>query len=189
MLFVRVSAPEGVEATFYQGRSVARSFPAPVVVGLRPGYCYRFRLTRLPGLPGVPLFPSIEVHGSLKLPPRCGAVSFPALLQLSQDDIDAAVNGSLVTKVIYLEHPDTADPRSPRPGELLETDYPVGTDLKREARLRGRLMLIVHLGGRTPTEQELIEQNVAGTILFPGEKALSQAAGPPCIRANGPGFY
>jgi uncharacterized repeat protein (TIGR01451 family) len=40
-------------------------------------------------------------------------------------------------------------------------------------------MVLVHLGGRVPTMEELVHQNVPGTILFPGEGAVAHAAAPP----------
>jgi uncharacterized repeat protein (TIGR01451 family) len=179
LLFVRFSGPEGMIATFYQGRAPARSFPAPVVVGLRPGYVYRTRLGDFPGRPGISVYPTVTIIGSLLLSPKLNCANFPATIALTEADIEAVVNGSMVTKVIYLEHPDRAEPTPTRPGEVLETNRPVGTDIVKEARERGRVMIVVHLGVRLPTTEELIHQNVPGTILFPGERAMSQPAAPP----------
>lgn len=189
LLYVRLSPPAGTQATFYQGRAAPRSFPAPVVVGLRPGYCYRLRLDHLPDHPGVPLYPSLEVRGSLKLTAKCAACSFPATVPISREDIDAALAGSLVTKVIYLEDPDRAEPTPTRPGEILETPYPVNADLLKEARSRGRVMVVLHLGGRTPTADELAAQNVFGTMLLPGQRVISPAMAPPSLPYLKPGFY
>ena len=88
----------------------------------------------------------------------------------------------MVTKLIYLEHPDRAEPRATKPGEMLQTNYPPNTDLWKQARQRGRPMLLVHLGERVPTTDELARQNVPGTILHPGEKVIGPAGGPPCFQ-------
>src|SRR5207248_1184657 len=69
-LFARFTGPDGTQATFYQGRPEGRSFPAPVVVGLRPGYIYRIKLDGFPGRPGLAVYPTLEVRGTLFLPPR-----------------------------------------------------------------------------------------------------------------------
>ncbi len=179
LLFVRFSGPAGMRATLYQGRAPARSFASPVVVGVRPGYVYRVRLGDIPGRPGISIFPTLIIRGSLLLPPRLNAASFPATIPLTDADIDAVVHGSMITKVVYLEHPDRAEPTPTRPGEVLETDRPNGTDIEQEARDRGRVMIIVHLGERVPTDEELIGQNVPGTILYPGDKSMSRPAAPP----------
>jgi uncharacterized repeat protein (TIGR01451 family) len=179
LLFVRFSGPEGMIATFYQGRAPARSFPAPVVVGMRPGYVYRARLGDFPGRPGISIYPTITIVGNLLLPPKLNAASFPATIPLTESDIEAVAVGTMVTKVIYLEHPDRAQPTPTRPGDVLESTRPTGTDIVQEARDRGRLMIVVHIGERLPTAEELIRQNVPGTLLFPGERSMSQAVAPP----------
>src|SRR5690349_17266945 len=99
LLFVRFSGPAGMRATFYQGRPGGRTFDAPAVVGLRPGYVYRVRLSDLPGLPGVSLYPTVEVRGCLSLGPKASSASYPAPVVLTAEDIQAALSGALVTKV------------------------------------------------------------------------------------------
>jgi uncharacterized repeat protein (TIGR01451 family) len=179
LLFVRFSGPEGMIATFYQGRAPARSFPAPVVVGMRPGYAHRVRLGDFPGRPGISIYPTLTIVGNLLLSPKLNAASFPATVALTEADIEAIAIGTMVTKVIYLEHPDRAEPTATRPGEILETNRPIGTDIVQEARDNGRVMIVVHFGGRLPTAEEIVQQNVPGTILFPGERSMSHPAGPP----------
>src|SRR5262249_27719370 len=68
LLYVQFVAPRGLQVTFYPGNKQVRSFPAPVMVGLRPGYIYRVQLAGFPGYPGVTLYPSLEVRGTLQLP-------------------------------------------------------------------------------------------------------------------------
>lgn len=123
-----------MHAAFYQGRAPARSFPAPVVVGMRPGYIYRVELSEIPGRPGLTLFPTLELRGALHLPPKLTASSFPATVHLSDMDVEAIARGSLITKLIYLENPDRADPRPTRPGKVIETDVPARANLFQEGR-------------------------------------------------------
>ena len=66
-LFVTVGVPEGGKVTWYPTLRDEQTTAAPV--GLRPGYPSRFRVSDL-GRPGVSLYPSIEVRGSLV--PRAG---------------------------------------------------------------------------------------------------------------------
>jgi uncharacterized repeat protein (TIGR01451 family) len=179
LLFIRFSGPPGLRATFYQGRAPSRTFPAPVVVGMRPGYAYRVGLDGITDHPDLNIFPTLEIRGSLHLSPKLTAAAFPATVHLTENDLAAVAAGSLVTKVIYLENPDRAIPKATRPGEILEEDVPRTTDLLEAARDRGRVMVLVHLGERVPTIEELVSVNVPGTILFPGEGAVGHAVAPP----------
>lgn len=189
LLYVRFTGPQGLQTSFYQGRAKPRTFPAPVVVGMRPGYAYRVQLSNLPDRPALSLYPTVEVHGSLKMPPKCGTAAFPATVHLTSADLEAAVVGTMITKVIYLEDPDRADPTATRDGEILEYDVPRDRDIYQQARERGRVMLVVHLGERIATPEELAQINVPGTILMPGEKVIGPPACPPCFQGLRPGFY
>jgi uncharacterized repeat protein (TIGR01451 family) len=189
LLAVRFSGPPGLRATFYPGRAPARGFNAPVVVGLRPGYLYRVALSGLPGHPGITLYPTLEVRGTLGLPPRVAAACYPAPVVLTEADISAALAGTLVTKVIYLEHPDRAVPVATTPDEPLQTEMPPQRDLVKEASERGRALLVVRLGDGLPAPEDILRCAVAGTILFPGEKVLMPAAGPPCLPWGDRPFY
>ncbi len=185
LLHVRFNGPAGMKASFFQGRAPARTFPAPVAVGLRPGYCYRVRLDGFADRPGLSLYPMLEVRGSLCLQPRFSAAGFPATVDITPADIDAAIDGKLITKVIYLEHPDRAEPKATVPGQILETEMPTNADMLADARLRGRVIIVLRMGERIPTDQELIYGNVPGTILFPGQRVVGPAYAPPSFLGGG----
>jgi uncharacterized repeat protein (TIGR01451 family) len=174
--------------TFYQGRATPRKFDAPVNVGMRPGYYYRARLSGIPEHPGLVLYPTFEVHGTLILPPAFSAAKFPIPIRLAADDLDAVANGSVITKVYYLENPDKAEPQATRPNDVLEYDVPRGRDIYHEARKRGRLMLVMHLGPREPSAQELAAGTVNGTILYPDQKVVASAQCPPNMTLATPQF-
>jgi uncharacterized repeat protein (TIGR01451 family) len=189
LLFVRFSGPAGMRTTFYQGVPGGRGHEAPVVVGLRPGYVYRVKLSNLPGRPGVNLYPAVEVRGSLCLPPGVNALTYPAPVELTETDVEQVAAGALITKVVYLENPQSAEPVATRPGQVRERDVPADRDLMAEARTLGRPVLVVRLGEREMTEQDLLCQNVPGTVLQPGETVLAPARLPPCLPCFGPAFY
>jgi uncharacterized repeat protein (TIGR01451 family) len=190
LLFVRFLGSPGLRATFYQGQPRGRAFDAPVVVGMRPGYCYRIQLSHLPGHPGISIYPTLEVRGSLKLPPRLNAASYPAPVVLTEADIESVLAGNLVSKVVYLEHPDRAFPILTPPDLPIENDILPGHNLLDEVRDRGRPMLIIRMGGRLlVSDEELAQSSVPGTILYPGEKVMSPAARPPCLLWDCRPFY
>ncbi len=186
LLFARFEGTARV--TFYQGNAPPRSYLTPTTVGLRPGYFYRARIDHIEGHPGLALYPTIEVHGCLILAPRLSASSFPVPLRFSQQDLDAIAAGSVVTKVFYLEHPDKAEPKAADKSDPLEIDVPRAGNIWHEARQKGRIMLALHFGPRHPTAEELAAINVPGTILFPGQKVVGPASGPPHMMMGWPAF-
>jgi uncharacterized repeat protein (TIGR01451 family) len=190
LLFVQFIGGAGLRVTFYQGQPRGRAFDAPVVAGMRPGYFYRLQLSNLPGHPGVSIYPTLEVRGSLSLPPRLNAARYPAPVVLTEADIDSVLAGNLICKVIYLEHPDRAVPVTTPTALPIELSFPPGSDLLTEAHDRGRPMLILRMGGRLlVSEEELCHSTVPGTILHPGEKVMMRAAQPPCVLGDCRPFY
>jgi uncharacterized repeat protein (TIGR01451 family) len=181
LLFVRFLGPRGLRVSLYPDTGPAREYAAPVAAGLRPGYVYRVKLSGLVDLPAVALYPSLEVRGSLMLPPKLNAADFPAPVVFTDTDIQKALSGTLVTKVIYLEHPDKAPPLATKPDQPLETDVPAGQDALEESRAFGRPMLIIRLGERELSERELAAQAVPGTLLLPGARALPRPSVAPCV--------
>ena len=78
-----------MKATFYQGRPEGRTFDGPVVVGLRPGYIYRIQLSDFADRPGLAIYPTLEVRGTLFLPPRVDPADYPAPVVLTDADLHA----------------------------------------------------------------------------------------------------
>ncbi len=177
LLFVRVSGPKGGSATFLEGRERGRTFELPVAVGLRPGYIHRLRLDGLPAYPGIALYASLEVTGTLCLPPRQKASDFPAPVVLSDEDIAQAIGGTFVTKVIVLEDPAKALPGPRGADEPAEMTITPNRDPELFAKQLGRTVLIVRLGRREPEPQESARL-CPGLILYPGQHALPPTAHP-----------
>jgi uncharacterized repeat protein (TIGR01451 family) len=179
LLFVRFAGPVGMHVTVYQGSAPGRDFVAPVTIGLRPGYLHRVRLSGLPQRPGVALAPTLEVRGTLCVTPQLRAVDYPAPVVFTDVDIDRVLAGSFLTKLVYLECPDTAIATASRADQPLETNLPPNYNLLEEALSLGRPMLVVRMGQRDVSVEELAHQSVPGTALYPGETFLPPPACPP----------
>lgn len=179
VLYARVIGPAGSRAIFYEGPR-PRSFETPVTVGLRPGYVYRFKLSDLENHPKETLFPTLEVVGSLMLPPPLLVANFPVPLLFTPEDIERALAGAFITKVIYLENPEKAVPLQTRPDEPLVSEVKNERELLAEARDKGRPLVIVRLGERQVAPHELAGMTISGTILLPGDRILGPPAQPPC---------
>src|SRR5205085_6175474 len=78
----------------------------------------------------------------------------------------------------YLEDADRALPVEGVAGQALEFPAESEEEAIKAARTRGRPMLIVRLGERPATKEELAFENVPGTILFPGARPPIPAVPP-----------
>jgi len=173
--------PAGVRVTAYPGAKISKMLDTPVVVGLRPGYVYRFELTNLTYHPTRSLFPEVEIRGTLVPRPGMKYMDYPIPLTFSAVDIERVLNGALITKVIYLEDPDKAVPTEVRPNQPVEMPEESERDAFRNALDNGRLMAVVRIGDRKPSAELLQTLAVDGTILFPGEGRLKSPALPPVL--------
>jgi Domain of unknown function DUF11 len=182
-LFVSVALPEGGKVTWFPTLRDENTTASPV--GLRPGYPYRFRISDV-GRKGMSLYPSIEVRGALVPRPGLADVSkHPVPIAFTGDDINRALEGRMVTKVYYLEDPEKAMAIAGKAGEALESPAESDEQAIEDARHRGRPMLIVRLGERPATTEELAAENVPGTILFPGARTMPIPPVPPMLPFQG----
>jgi hypothetical protein len=148
---VEIQAPTGARIALATPHGFTESQPAPVVVGLLIGQVYRIKVTDIPGEQnvGLEVFPTIEVVNRLYPPPGYEA-RFPIPVQLAIDDLETAISGQFVTRVVYLE-----DPLNPLPvAETPQTQryyevHPQDDPLEVADRL-GRPMAIARLGSRQP---------------------------------------
>jgi uncharacterized repeat protein (TIGR01451 family) len=173
--------PAGVRVTAFPGTKLSRMYDTPVVMGLRPGYVYRFELANLPYNPGKSLYPEVEVRGMLVPRPGMKYMDYPIPLTFSAAEIERVLNGALITKVIYLEDPEKAVPTEVRPDQPVEMPEESERDALKNAIDNGRLMAIVRIGDRKPTPELLHTLAVDGTILLPGEGRLKAPMLPPVV--------
>lgn len=148
---VRVDVPDGGVISYYTSPAGDQSSVAAAsVVALQVGSVYRLRISELPGFAGVELYPTIELIDRLH-PPRGREIEFPIPIVLTADEISLALDGRLITKVIYLEQPDRAAPV--RNTDAARTQFARPRDnVLALADEVGRPMAIVRLGGRAPDE-------------------------------------
>jgi uncharacterized repeat protein (TIGR01451 family) len=187
LLFVRVVAPENEPVQFFPVGPTGQAVAADAVVGLRPGYVYRVQIGQAkPDGPdhARPLYPTFEVRGTLRLVAKDTAIRNPVVVRFSDEDLRKAHAGTIITRYYYLENPDTALPVQGDAEEIVEFNADSDESACEEARSRGRLLLIVRLGGRQVSAEELAAVAVPGTVLMPGQGGLGQAARPPVLPYN-----
>jgi hypothetical protein len=109
------------------------------------GGTYRLRLSNIPKRANLFLYPSIDIKPQT---PKTGTFlahsSIP--VTFTDDDIEQAVAGNLVTKVIYLPDPAYQDLAVPGPDEIVSTRLEPGVDPEQEAQRRGTVLMVIRLG-------------------------------------------
>lgn len=146
---VKVELPSEGKVTVYHGPTftpyeVDNGQPFAFLVG----HVYRIRIANMPEYPGLDLYPTVELIDRLHPPPG-RELEFPIPLQFTEEEINAALDGRMVTKVMFLEQPQLAPPR--------DQEFPIPTleflssiNILGEADRAGRPMAILRLGSRTP---------------------------------------
>ena len=147
-------------------------------IGMAVGYVYRFKLSNLPVLNAVgeSLYPSIEVFGKLS-PPAGLEKDFPIQVVVTPDDIELALTGRMVTRVIYLEDPRGDLPHLHTTTDQPSIDVPRGQDPLRAAEQMGRPMAILRMGSRVPMENEIAEWftfGIAAPTVLPDPRPVNQ---------------
>lgn len=153
---VRVMGPEGSRIEFWNGTSFEAVGESSAVLRMSVGGVYRLKISGIPRHEGVEIFPTIELVHRL-FPPEGKADEFPVLIEIPTADLDQAIAGKLVTRVVYLEDPETAMPYRQTEFEQPYFDIHASEDPLQAAFRLGRPFAIVRLGSRVPDADELLQ--------------------------------
>jgi uncharacterized repeat protein (TIGR01451 family) len=189
LLAVKFVGPKSFRVTAAPGTPDARMYPGGSVFGFRPGYVYRLEIAGVPNQPDARLYPEIEVRGTLFPRANFNYMDYPAAINLTDLDLAKAAAGVLVTKVIYLENPEKALPVASSADRPIEQIADTEPDAIAAAFDNGRPVMVVRIGNRVPTNDELAKLAIPGTILHPGEQALGKPTVGPMIGWNGVPLY
>jgi hypothetical protein len=147
-------------------------------INAKPGERLHMRLSEIPGRENAIVFLSLEVsHDPANEMRRKGVVnpsevlSYNAIpLEVTSDDLDQAISGNLVTKVIYLPH----DRKSTGLFEtLVSTRLDPGIDTSKAAREKGRVVAIVRIS--IHLSSDTVENGAASTLTSPVDGSHSAA--------------
>lgn len=127
----------------------------PLCAGLLIGAVYRFKITSIPGYEGEELYPTVEIIDRT-YPPESLAARFPIPINLDIEDLEDALQGRLVTRVIYLEDPSTAVPLAETPESSRAIDIPGSQDALLVADSLGKPVAIVRIGSLTPPTSDVL---------------------------------
>lgn len=157
---VAIHLPRGARVSLPGDGAFEPPEEGPALVGMQIGHVYRFKVTDIPRYEGLEVFPSIEVIDRLH-PPEGKQLRFPIPVTIDEDELELALNGSFVIRVIYLEDPDNALPIREKPGAQRVFDVRADQDPLHVADELGRPMAILRIGSRVPDTDA-----VTGQFLF-----------------------
>ncbi|MDR1382694.1 MAG: hypothetical protein LBJ67_02425 [Planctomycetaceae bacterium] len=146
---VRFLLPQGTKTAFAINGEFLLPETAPFQIGLLVGNVYRFQLTNIPYHAGKELYPSIETIDRL-YPPAGKEAEFPVEIEITQEDLEIAISGRLVTRIIYLEAPFKAQPTSGKERIALSEELQPEENPLEAAKKFGRPMAILRIGNRQP---------------------------------------
>ena len=133
---VEIMAPEGAMVSLADGADFMRPAPGPLGAGMLIGAVYRLKVTNIPNHEGLEVYPTIEVIDRL-YPPIGQETRFPIPIQITQEEIEMALSGRFVTRVIYLEDPQNPLPVAEQPDEQTCFEIVAGRQSARRGRSLG----------------------------------------------------
>ena len=78
------------------------------------GRCIGLRVTNIPFRPGQEIYPTIELINRL-YPPPGRETRFPIPIQITREELEMALRGQYIVRVVYLEDPQAALPQQQDP--------------------------------------------------------------------------
>ena len=155
---VQVIAPDGSQIEVGVDEGYVSFNSSRVSLGMFVGPVYRLKVTNINQHWGKSLYPSLELLDKLN-PPKDLENDFPIQVVITQDDLEQAFKGNLVTKVIYLEDPHNALPQKHLVDKQPQVDVGRREDPMSVARTLGKPMAILRIGSRIPMANDRADFN------------------------------
>ena len=106
---VEAMVPKGARVSVNVGGQFDEPHEGSVLAGMQIGPVYQLKISNIPYYEGFEIFPTLEVINRL-YPPEGKAGRFPIPIQFTQEELELALGGRYVTRVVYLEDYDSALP-------------------------------------------------------------------------------
>lgn len=171
---VEVMVPDGAQVSVNVGGQFDDPHEGSVLAGMQIGPVYQLKISNIPYFEGYEIFPTIEVINRL-YPPDGKAGRFPIPIQFTQEELELALSGRYVTRVVYLEDHDTALPVQDEPSRQRYFEAGPGEDPLQVADTLGRPMLIMRMGSRVPSPEDIANSaaNPAPAIVYEAQSVPS----------------
>ncbi|MFK7735272.1 MAG: hypothetical protein AB8B50_04540 [Pirellulaceae bacterium] len=150
---VSISGPNETRIALARDGQFLPPLENPVATAMMVGAVYRVRVTNIPFRPGQELYPTIEILDRLYAPPG-REHRFPIPVVLTEEDLRLAMDGALVTRVIYLEDSENANPLPTPVGDQMTTNVLPSDNALKVADQLGKPVAILRIGSRVPATLE-----------------------------------
>jgi hypothetical protein len=146
---VEIKAPHGAaislaaDGTFDPGERSTR------LVGLLLAPVYRLKITGIRNFEGQEVFPTLEIVDRT-YPPLGQELRHPIPVEITQEDLELAIDGKFVTRVVYIEDPKQALPHGSQGKPQMAFDVATYENPLEVADELGRPVAILRIGGRLP---------------------------------------
>ncbi len=175
---VEVAVPQGANVSVNVGGQFDQPHAGSVLVGMQIGPVYQLKISNIPYFEGYEIFPTIEVINRL-YPPDGKAGRFPIPIQFTQEELEMALSGRYVTRVVYLEDQDSALPIQDDPALQRYFEAGPGQDPLQVADTLGRPMLIMRMGSRVPSSED-----IANSAANPAPAIVYEASSVPSVLSS-----
>ena len=149
---VEVRGPEGSQIALATEGGFDAPRPGVLTAGMLIGHVYRLQVTGIKFHEGQEVYPTIEVIDRL-YPPPGQAARHPIPIELTHEELEFALDGRFVTRVIYVEDPNYALPIAQTPGTQPYFEIDAKQDPLEVADRIGRPVAILRMGSRIPTPE------------------------------------
>ena len=166
-VFAKFKAPQGAKFTFFGEAAKPLPFGNEAMVGLRSRHRYAFAIEGLTDRIENRVYGSIEVVRGPCVPEGIRGIDFPIPVVFTSADVVSLITEQMLTKVVLLEAVDKAFVDHKTPDETTRYDVASDVDPFAAAKDLGKILLIVRLGNRVPSEDELAGIYVAGSLMIP----------------------
>ena len=190
---VEVRGPAGTHIALAVEGGFDAPRPGVLTAGMLIGHVYRLQVTGIKFHEGEEVYPTIEVIDRL-YPPPGQETRHPIPIELTHEELEFALDGRFVTRVIYVEDPNLASPVAQTPGVQPYYEVDSKQDPLEVADRLGRPVAILRMGSRIPSAE------LDGGFMYqpapayryelpPGAAPLPRNAGlePPLEQATGSG--
>lgn len=186
---IEVMVPTGARISVNVSGKFDQPREGSVLAGMQIGPIYQLQISNIPYYEGYEIFPTIEVINRL-YPPEGKAGRFPIPIQFTQEELELALSGRYVTRVVYLEDHETALPVQDNPARQRYFEAGPGEDPLRVADKLGRPMLIMRMGSRVPSPEDIANSpsNAAPPIVYETPSAPSVLAADAAGAIERPGY-
>lgn len=150
---VQVTAPDGALISLAADGGFTDDQAGTALASMLIGPVYRLRVANIRFHEGAEVYPTIEVIDRL-YPPPGQATRFPIPIELTQEELEMAIDGRYVVRVIYVEEPRTAPPVREAAGQQRYFEIAPNQDPLEVADRLGRPVAILRMGSRVPMAGE-----------------------------------